>query len=118
MEACLQTRQRNIAAKRLAQGSIKSAQHRRQADNFGTPTCSTYANRASLKLAPAELAPTEGTAVLGEPVPEEALEGKLAASELGATMRLAAFSSTLVWLALPEIAYLTSTNQYLDLHDI
>jgi hypothetical protein len=33
-------------------------------------------------------------------------------------MRLAAFSSTLVWLALPEIAYLTSTNQYLDLHDI
>jgi hypothetical protein len=33
-------------------------------------------------------------------------------------MRLAAFSTALLWLALAEIAYVTSTSQYLDSHDI
>jgi hypothetical protein len=36
----------------------------------------------------------------------------------GAAIRLAAFSTASLWLALAEIAYLTSTSQYLDSHDI
>jgi uncharacterized membrane protein YgaE (UPF0421/DUF939 family) len=59
LDARLQTLQRNIAAKRLARGSIKSAeQHRRQADNLRYSDMLDLRNRASLKLTPAELAIT------------------------------------------------------------
>jgi hypothetical protein len=61
LDARLPTLQRNIAAKRLARGSIKSAeQHRRQANNLRYSDMLDLRNRASLKLTPPELAPTIG----------------------------------------------------------